>query len=79
MWVPAGAGPQGNGYINGANDKECSVDRNIDQIMKTVRSGATGWLDEHEVSDAAAEQLMEYIRAALEWDRDNVPELTAVR
>jgi hypothetical protein len=49
--------------------------QNIDDTMRTVQSGATAWLDEHEISEGAAGQLMDYIRAALEWERDNVPEL----
>jgi hypothetical protein len=41
----------------------------VDKTMKTVRSGAIAWLDEHVVDDAEAEQLFRYIEAALDYQQ----------
>lgn len=37
------------------------------KLMDTIRSGAVAWIDEHEITGEAAEQLFMYIEAALDY------------
>lgn len=39
--------------------------------MRTIRSGASGWIDEHQISAESADQLFLYIQSALEYVEQN--------
>lgn len=47
-----------------------SISASVSKTMNAVREGASGWIDEHGVSDEAAEQLFRYIEAALDWQHE---------